>query len=165
MHGFGLVTGSIISHPWAAGLVSDTQVIVTYFRASHFWRHALEKAAKGLGITMSLKTSVATRFTSVYECLESVRLLEAAFRAVIIQDGAIAIITNKRVTELLSNRRFWDNLADLCKLLEPFTKATMAVQAQATTAADVLRYWCMLAKVIKLETSHLDRGMFLHYII
>lgn len=47
MHAFGLLLGSILCHFWAAALVKQAQVVVTYFGASHRpWAMLLKEAAR-----------------------------------------------------------------------------------------------------------------------
>jgi len=43
---------------------------------------------------------------------------------------------------------FFIKLKQLCKLLEPFTLVIMAVQANHSTLADVMRYWLFLARSV-----------------
>lgn len=51
MHLFALIMNSVVSHPYARGLVAKAQKIVTYFRASHgrcrcCWRQPLRWASR-----------------------------------------------------------------------------------------------------------------------
>lgn len=79
MHGFSLLIGSLLGHPWAADRVSSCQPIVSYFRSSTQCYALLLAEARLLNIQSSLVSSNITRFTSVHQCLESVVKLEKAF--------------------------------------------------------------------------------------
>jgi hypothetical protein len=145
MHGFALVMGSVMGHPFAASIVKDAQAIVTYFRASHRPLALLYEAASELSIIGALETSNKTRFTSVHRCLASVAKLEPAFKRMLnkhprLLEGCTV------VPGILNSRLFWTKLEALCKLLEPFSRVIGGVQGDATTLADVTRYWLYLAQ-------------------
>jgi len=78
MHGYSLLMGSILGHPWARDLVAQAQAMVIYIRASHKPLALLRAEALRLGINCSLARANATRFISVYLCLTSLVKLERA---------------------------------------------------------------------------------------
>ncbi len=83
MHAYSLCIGSILGHEYATAIVGDAQRIVTYVRASHLPKQLLGESAKHHNINTTLKTSNTTRFTSIYDCLESVHKLEVPLKAVV----------------------------------------------------------------------------------
>lgn len=146
MHSFSLLIGSILGHEWSKELVANAQLLVCYFRAAHKPLGLLRKEASRLGIRASLARANATRFTSVHMCLESVHNLQRALLNI-----ARESITSKRVLELLDDAIFWIEVGSLCKLLEPFSQAVMAIQSDRSSMADVTRYWIYLARVMRTD--------------
>eukprot|EP00898_Chlorokybus_atmophyticus_P007964 jgi/Chlat1/8169/Chrsp76S07652 len=134
-------------------------IIVTYFRTSHRPLALLKNAAKAHGINTTLYSSNKTRFTSVHRChtshvgsacrrcLESVQHLEGPLRLVHRQHRDA--MRNNTVVAIIDDHSFWEGLASLCELLQPFSKVIMAVQAADATLADITRYWLYLARAIK----------------
>ena len=67
MHAFALLLVSILSHEWAADVVSNAQRIVTYFRSSAVPLQQLRDCIKQSGIKGGgLVSSNKTRFTPVH---------------------------------------------------------------------------------------------------
>ncbi len=144
MHAFGLVIGSMLGHKWARGVVKQAQRLVTFFRASHKAMKFLRIAAEIRKITKLLRTANATRFTSVANMLDSVLGLEQALKAVVAEHPNIfkaagSKATGQKVLTTVNSRVFWSKLEPLCKLLDPLTRVTQAVQAADATLASVFR--------------------------
>jgi hAT family C-terminal dimerisation region len=146
MHLFSLVIGSIIGHEWAVKLLERAQRLVTYFRASYNNYHYLLEAREQFNISTRLRTSNTTRFTSVHLCLVSVQKLRMAFTLVL--STRRALITNRDVVATIEDHSFWAELDSMCRLLQPFSQAVMAIQSDQATLADCLRYWLYLAKAL-----------------
>lgn len=154
MHAFNTCMGSLMGHAWAKKIVKRSQKVVTSIRASHLPMHELSKIAKRMGITRMLITSNKTRFTSVHAMMESLVRLEPALTELAIKQPYL--LTPKALA-LLTDDMFFLKLKKLCFLLEPFTLVIYAVQGNDTTAADVMRYWLLLAKHIsKLPRDSVD---------
>lgn len=154
MHAFNTCMGSLMGHAWAKKIVKRSQKVVTSIRASHLPLNELSQIAKRMGITRMLITSNKTRFTSVHAMMESLVRLQPALTELattqpyLLTDKALALITDDM---------FFIKLKKLCFLLEPFTLVIYAVQGNDTTAADVMRYWLLLAKHIsKLPHDSVD---------
>jgi len=62
---------SVMGHPYASGMTTQAQKLVTFFRASHQPLALLKKLAHSMGIKHMLITFNKTRFTSVHASLES----------------------------------------------------------------------------------------------
>ena len=52
---------------------------------------------------------------------------------------------------ILGDRQFWISVINLCKMLEPFSQAVMAIQSDKSSMADVSRYWIYLARVFRTD--------------
>ena len=76
MHAFSLLIGSILGHEHARQLVAQASKLVTYFRSSHRPLEFLTNSARQMGIKSSLQKPNATRFTSTFSLLNSVKLYE-----------------------------------------------------------------------------------------
>lgn len=149
MHGFNLVLGSILAHPWAQQLLVQAQRVVTYFRASHLPLQLLRTAATNFNISRGLHSSNTTRFTSKHECTSSVATLQPAFQFVL--NNEADAIKNKDVVDILGDPCFWADLPKLNKLQEPLTKVITLVQSNRTTLADVCR--CVTCLLVKARCS------------
>ena len=149
MHAFSLTVGSLLGHPWAKELVKRAQRLVTYFQASTRAYHKLLEGAKSLGIKGRLRSSNKTRFTSIQMMLESVVGLEAAFAFLLNNHGSV--ILNADIPPIIRDRVFWASAEVLNKILVPFSKVMMAIQAKTATLADITRYWLYLARVLREE--------------
>lgn len=145
-----LVLGSVVSHPWAREVVTNTQKIVTYFRATDEAWSELKKANKALDIQGGMPQSCnKTHLSSVLECCCSVLRNQPAFRQVL--HSKPESIRQQAVKDLLpdSNRSFWPNLQLLCDLLQPFNQVVKGVQSAKPTIADMTRYWLHTAGSLK----------------
>jgi hypothetical protein len=160
MHGFGLLMGSILGHPWAKAILMKAQKLVSYFRSSTRPMAHLREIAAALGIRTGFSSSNKTRFTSVHMCVVSVLALKDPLRSMVRQAGrtmlpgwAIALIED-------TTREFWEQIELLCSVLAPYSQVIMAVQANSTTLADITRYWIYLARKLKDTWIHpfADRG-------
>lgn len=165
MHSFGLLIGSILAHPLAKDIITRAQRVVTYFRSSTQplaqLRYLMdEDEIKGGG----LKSSNKTRFTSVHLCLDSVMRLESALH---ILAGRPGLVKNADVVATIRDLSFWRKLKVLCDILEPASKAVMAIQSKAALLADVPRFWAYMASALQASVQPLlydpeMRGFALH---
>jgi hypothetical protein len=97
--------------------------------------------------------------TSVHLCVQSIVNLRAAFDN-LLEEGE-DVISNSAVARLLRDLRFWEDIIVLEKALSPFSKVIMAIQARASTLADVTRYMIYLSLVLQrfLELRSLPTGI------
>ena len=125
---------SIMGHPYASGMITQAQKLVTFFRASHQPLALLKMLAHSMGIKRMLITSNKTRFTSVHASLESVVRLQSVLQEIARQHPAIL---SKCAMKTISNDIFFVRLKHLCKLLEPFSLVIAAVQFSVTCVGAV----------------------------
>lgn len=84
-HSLNLITKDLIKHPFAKRIIQWCTAIVTYFKKSHRPKELLdlkilEKRIAGGG----LKTYLDTRWTTVYEMLDSISRLEICLKEVLL---------------------------------------------------------------------------------
>ncbi len=125
---------SVMGHPYASGMITQAQKLVTFFRASHQPLALLKKLAHSMGIKRMLITSNKTRFTSVHASLESVVRLQSVLQEIARQHPAIL---SKCAMKTISNDMFFVRLKQFCKLLEPFSHVIAAVQFFVTCVGAV----------------------------
>ena len=123
-----------MGHPYASGMTTQAQKLVTFFRASHQPLALLKKLAHSMGIKRMLITSNKTRFTSVHASLESVVRLQSVLQEIARQHPAIL---SKCAMKTISNDMFFVRLKQLCKLQEPFSLVIAAVQFFGTCVGAV----------------------------
>lgn len=87
MHQFSLLIGSILGHAHAKDTVAQASKLVNYFRASQRPLEALHTIARGTNIRSTLQRPNATRFTSVYTLLNSVKQLEQPLKTLVETDA------------------------------------------------------------------------------
>ena len=88
---------SILGHPTARSVASESSQIVTHFRCVHAPGKALKEAAEQLKIKQRLCRANTTRFTSTFNCLQSVQMLEDLLRNVVENDER-TVELDKKVT-------------------------------------------------------------------
>jgi hypothetical protein len=147
MHAFGLTMGSVMGHDEIKLLVTETQQLVTFFRNSHLPKEKLESYNKAIGVKTVLKSSNATRLTSSVRCLESVQKSANGLRHVVEQFPQV--VCNSTVTKLIKDPNYWVKLDNVIRLLVPFAKCIMGIQGNASTVADVARYWVYLTRATR----------------
>ena len=138
MHAFSTTTASVMGHTYASGLITQAQMIVTFFRASHQPLALLKKHAHSMGIMRMLITPNKSRFTSVHASLESVVELQGVLQEIARQH---ACLLSKGVLNLINDDMLFVRLKQLsqCRLFEPFSLVIAAVQAASCTLVDVMR--------------------------
>ena len=144
MHCFSTCMGSVMGHKWAENIVSRTQSVVTFFRASHKPLGLLKHNAAAKGIKRMLVTSNKTRFTSVHGLLESVLRLRESLMWLVSEHRTLLSATV--LAALADHEELFLGISQLCQLLVPFTLVIHAVQSDDATMADVMRYWYFLAR-------------------
>ncbi len=160
MHGFGLLMGSILAHPWAKGVVVKAQRLVSFFRASTRPMTQLREVATTFGIRTGFSSSNKTRLTSVHMCGVSVLALKDPLRSMVRQVARSTLPHWAIVLVEDAKREFWEQLEVLCSVLAPYSQVIMAVQSNTTTLADIVRYWIYLARELLRLCPHpfADRG-------
>jgi hypothetical protein len=101
-HSLNLITKDLIKHTFAKKIIQWCAVIVTYFKKSHRPKELLElkileKQIDGGG----LKTYLDTRWTTVYEMLNSISRLELCLKEVVQLLLFDFLFYNKQITLLL----------------------------------------------------------------
>jgi hypothetical protein len=157
MHAFALAMGSCAGHVWAKVVIANAQKVVTYMRAATQAYSKVLELAINMGIKAArLKTSSSTRFSSIYDCLQSVARMQLPLQALVQQHASV--IKSAEVLSLLKEPTFWTNVQSLSNLLAPFAKVIAAIQARQSRLADVTRYWLWLASSIAEASAGLPSG-------
>jgi Protein of unknown function (DUF 659) len=82
-HSLNLITKDLIKHTFAKRIIQWCTVIVTYFKKSHKPKDILEsKILEKQVVGGGLKTYLDTRWTTVYEMLNSISRLEICLKEV-----------------------------------------------------------------------------------
>ncbi|CAG8846795.1 26062_t:CDS:2, partial [Racocetra persica] len=100
-----------------------------------------------------LKNSVCSRWSSAYDCVQSVLNLEVCIKQ-ILEDDNLALTLDLR--NLVQNRQFWADAKILAKILLPAKNAVKMVESKSTTTADVFLFLIQMATAINtLEKNSL----------
>ena len=82
-HCFNLISQDIIKIPFAERLLCRCSIVVSFFKASHIAGSLLRNAIEEKKIQGSiLKTYIKTRWTNIYDCINSVLRYKEAFNYV-----------------------------------------------------------------------------------
>jgi hypothetical protein len=149
MHSFGLLIVSILSHPFAKAVVVKAQRIVSYFLASTLPLRRLRDCLKEKNIAGGgLVSSNKTRFNSVAECLKSVLRAQPALHE--LSMASPPVVKNAEVLRIIKeDSSFWAAVQLLCDILEPASKAVMAIQARTALLASIPIYWAVMARALE----------------
>lgn len=156
MHGFNLGLESVMAGHFAKTIAVQAQQVATFIRASPPAAAAVAKAAELERLSGRVLSGNGTRFTSVIRMLESLQSLRPALvRAV----GEQPAVFKQSVRTLLGSRDFWEDIAALLPILQPFAVAIMSIQRLDATLADVLLHWLRLAAAMRRNLPGVPRGM------
>ncbi len=82
-HHINLLTNDIMKLDWAAKLITECKKIVTFFKQSHIVGELLrEEIIKNLVKGGGLKTHVKTRWTTTFDCTDSIFRCQTEIRNV-----------------------------------------------------------------------------------
>jgi len=135
-HALNLIMKDLIKHAFAKRIIQWCAVIVTYFKKSHRPKELLnlkilEKNIGGGG----LKTYLETRWTTVYEMLESISRLEICLKEVINENPTV--ITSEAVKAIINRKRgFFNDVSDLANIMKPIKEAILTLESNKATMAD-----------------------------
>ncbi|GBC54372.2 ribonuclease H-like domain-containing protein [Rhizophagus irregularis DAOM 181602=DAOM 197198] len=135
-HALNLITKDLIKHEFAKRIIQWCTVIVTYFKKSHRPKELLnlkilEKKIGGGG----LKTYLDTRWTTVYEMLESISRLEICLKEVINENPNV--ITSEAVKTIINRKRgFFNDVSDLANIMKLIKEAILTLESNKATLAD-----------------------------
>lgn len=130
MHGFALVMGSVMGHPWAQGIVLKCSQLVTAIKRSRLVNFQLHQEVEQLRKIPAharmhwLVKPATTRFSTVSNCLLSVLEMEAAFRNLLSTDPQLfdSSDTLKAAKAILQDRGFFPDLEILTPIARPFNE-------------------------------------------
>jgi hypothetical protein len=154
LHGFNLVTGSVFGCDEAKEVLKYANRLVTGTQsATVMWQHVKDLAALNT-VPVGLHTSGATRFSSQYDCLNSVDLHRNVFQQLINDNEKAKSIPVAKgnqtdLKRIIKDNAFWTLLRPLKEFMLPFQKVrsraccvhlleTIAVHAQGNTLVQVV---------------------------
>ncbi|PKY56631.1 hypothetical protein RhiirA4_428387 [Rhizophagus irregularis] len=135
-------------HDFPKRILKACNKVVKFFKKSHQGKALLEKYTKEFNIEGGgLKTWVETRWTTMFDSVNSIWRLRSALEKVVNEHGSI--VTNKTVTKIITARGFFHDTNLVLKVLEPLKKAILSVEASNTNYADCFIALVRLADAIK----------------
>ncbi|CAJ0629034.1 13219_t:CDS:2 [Entrophospora sp. SA101] len=128
-------------------VLSQCQKFVSYFQGTYkagaqLCNEIVDAFIMGGG----LKSSVVTRWSSAWDCCNSVLRLENIFRNMIEKDPR-CMSTN--LYNLVNDRNFWANVECLTNVLSPAKKAVKCIESTNSTLADIFLILIQMAATIK----------------
>jgi hypothetical protein len=165
-----LVMTSILSHPYAAAVLTSAQALVSFFRASHRPYEVLKAACRAANppVNTGLRSANTTRLTSSFDMLGSVLVPRPAFQAFAFVEVECdpTLLPAKQAGMLvnLKSETWWSDLQQVHELLRPFAEVVMAIQAHDSTLADVTRYWLYLNQATEALLPQLSSAAFQQHV-
>ncbi|CAJ0629033.1 13218_t:CDS:2 [Entrophospora sp. SA101] len=143
-------------------VLSQCQKFVSYFQGTYkagaqLCNEIVDAFIMGGG----LKSSVVTRWSSAWDCCNSVLRLENIFRNMIEKDPR-CMSTN--LYNLVNDRNFWANVECLTNVLSPAKKAVKCIESTNSTLADIFLILIQMAATIK-QLPISDSTEFFHSVI
>nr|CAG8647032.1 11029_t:CDS:2 [Entrophospora candida] len=120
---------------------------------SHQGNHYLKEAIQRFEISGGgLKTYIKTRWSSAWDCLNSVKRLENGLKWIVSENPTV--ITNGDVLSLLQQRNFFSDVEILCEVLKPIKEAVVSMQTNHANLADCFIHMCHIAKIHSYYVSN-----------
>ncbi|CAG8840207.1 35935_t:CDS:2, partial [Racocetra persica] len=127
-------------------VLQQCQSFVTYFHASHRSGAILRNEIINFMINKGgLKSSVCSRWSSAYDCVQSVLNLENCIKQILDNDNSAMTLELQNLTR---DRQFWANAEVLAKVLAPAKNAVKIAESKATTTADIFLFLIQMAIAI-----------------
>ncbi|CAJ0648069.1 13096_t:CDS:2, partial [Entrophospora sp. SA101] len=115
---------------------------------SHQGNHYLKEAIQRFEISGGgLKTYIKTRWSSAWDCLNSVKRLENGLKWIVSENPTV--ITNGDVLSLLQQRNFFSDVEILCEVLKPIKEAVVSMQTNHANLADCFIHMCHIGRGLK----------------
>ncbi|CAJ0648070.1 522_t:CDS:2, partial [Entrophospora sp. SA101] len=119
---------------------------------SHQGNHYLKEAIQRFEISGGgLKTYIKTRWSSAWDCLNSVKRLENGLKWIVSENPTV--ITNGDVLSLLQQCNFFSDVEILCEVLKPIKEAVVSMQTNHANLADCFIHMCHIGVAIKKLSS------------
>lgn len=134
MHGFALIMGSTFGHKKSLDVIKKCQKLVTATKQSHKVKHWVHEeyvhlkqhSPKHKKMTW-LVQAATTRFSSTYNCMYSVLLMEQAFKNMLEKHKPEMVsrqgtVGQKQVVAIIEDKKFWRDLEVYTPLAEPYNQ-------------------------------------------
>ncbi|CAG8794498.1 17448_t:CDS:2, partial [Cetraspora pellucida] len=152
-HNIQLICSDIICKTlFGKKVLRQCQSFVTYFHASYRAGAILRNEIINSMINKGgLKSSVCLRWSSAYDCVQSVLNLEICFKQILDENESSMIPELQKLTR---DRQFWVNVEVLAKVLSPAKNAIKIVESKATTTADIFLFLVQMASAINTLSAN-----------
>lgn len=125
LHGFNLVTSSVFGSREANQILKSANRLVTGTKATSVMQGHVKELAALNNVKGGLHTSGTTRFSSQYQCLNSVSLHQNAFQQLITDEVKAKSIPKPSPTQqdmkgIINDISFWTLLRPLKEFMLPF---------------------------------------------
>ncbi|CAG8781221.1 1271_t:CDS:2, partial [Racocetra fulgida] len=147
-HLLNLITSDIIKIKFAKNILSKCQVIIKHFRTVYragaiFKEELIEQLIIGGG----LKSSYKSRWSTAWDCTDSILRCELIIKAAI--DNHPKLFKKTEIIKIISDRQFWINVEQLHKVLEAPKQAITSVESKTATLASIFVDLLKMANAIK----------------
>ena len=147
-HHINLLTNDIMKHEFSRLTISKCMKIVKYFHQSYKAGALLsEDIKKNLIDGGGLKGYCKTRWTTAFDCLESILRCESSLHNVLENHPETL---SSDIKELLRNRIFYQDVEELVKIIKPIKEVLTSLEYKTTTLSDCFVQLMKLGFMIKI---------------
>jgi hypothetical protein len=146
-HHVNLLTTDIMKHEFSKSTISKCMTIIKYFKRSYKSGALLSEEIKNNFIEGGgLKGYCVTRWTTSFECLQSILRCERALHNVFEKNPDTL---STEVKEIIRNRIFFQDVEELTKVIQPIKDVLTSLEYKSTTLCDCFIQLVKLAIIIK----------------
>ena len=146
-HHVNLLTTDIMKHEFSKCTISKCMTIIKYFKRSYKSGALLSEEIKNNFIEGGgLKGYCVTRWTTSFECLQSILRCEKALHNVFEKNPDTL---STEVKEIIRNRIFFQDVEELIKVIQPIKDVLTSLEYKSTTLCDCFIQLVKLAIIIK----------------
>ncbi|CAB4421318.1 unnamed protein product [Rhizophagus irregularis] len=145
-HHVNLISTDICKTTFAKDIISKCQKIVKYFKQSHQAGEELRSKVLNEIVGGGLKSYVVTRWTTVWDCTNSILRLEQILKNILDESPEKL---SADISELIQSRSFFTNVEAVNTLLGTVKSVVKSLEFKTTTFADCFVELIKLSQKIK----------------
>lgn len=149
--------GDIVKHSTAFRIISKIATVTSYLNKSHLFKAKLKEESIRLKCNKeTLDTIVATRWTSVSDCLRSFILLQTPLQMVVSMEKDNLPL---KIVNIIGHRTFFTDIEQFYSIMKSLSYAVTLIQSRSATLADcylILAYLYVITSDFHKQSDFLE---------
>ena len=149
--------GDIVKHSTAFRIISKIATVTSYLNKSHLFKAKLKEESIRLKCNKeTLDTIVATRWTSVSDCLRSFILLQTPLQMVVSTEKDNLPL---KIVNIIGHRTFFTDIEQFYSIMKSLSYAVTLIQSRSATLADcylILAYLYVITSDFHKQSDFLE---------